>query len=260
MVATALIEHFIEHGWVRLEAAFTAAAAEPYARRALERWKTAPRAAHSGRSPLGDTLPPQTSLLLRDFAPAAQELVTALAGGEGNLQDLPSWTDGFVVMPPSSVPWREPALDGFGWHIDGGFDAPRRLDSAEVGLGVYAVWNEVRPRGGGTFFAPGALPALARFLAEKPDGVPKADIPMARLMRESDPAYFEYSGPAGTVLVAHSLIPHAASWNASKTHRLLSVRAVPFARPLDIFGAGPKTPVEAATLRALEKSGLRRAN
>ncbi len=48
---------------------------------------------------------------------------------------------------------------------------------------------------------------------------------------------------------------HAASWNSSDSNRLLAVRVVPFARPLNLFGSGRKTPVEAATLRALEKSG-----
>lgn len=208
---------------------------------------------------MGITLPSESNVTIERFAPAAWELIKELVGGAQALcGPVPTWSDGFVAMPPDARPWRAPSVDAFGWHIDGDQEERRTIDSASVGLIAYSLWSDVPPRGGGTFFAPGALPALARRLAAAPSGMRKSSLPYLEALAESDPDWFELTGPTGTVLITHPLMIHAASVNASRRLRLLSVRTLGLVRRLDLRGPGVKTPLELATLRALSRARPRR--
>lgn len=259
MTDTALISGFVENGYALLPGAFTPKVARPHALRAIERFKALPpRTLRDGAAPLGVTLPHENGFPLRDLSPAAYDLVVRLVGGEERLgEGVLSVSDGFVVAPPDPRPWIAPNAVDFGWHIDGDGEALRTIDSPEVGLILYALWSDTAPRGGGTFFAPGALPALARHLFLSPQGRRKSDLPYELCLRAAkpDPGYFEMTGKAGTMLVTHSLMIHAASRNSSAKPRLLSARTVPLRLPLKLEGVGGgSTPLERATLRALEKA------
>lgn len=250
----ALVAHFVEKGWARLDGAFGAARARPVVARALARWKALPPPpAAPDAVPRSVCVPSTAGLRVADFAPRAWELIAALAGGEDAIEGGAShtWSDGFVIAAPRAKRWLPPSRNDFGWHVDGPADGIYRLDSREVGLVVYSLWSEVKPRGGGTFLAPGALPGLARYLAARPKGVSKHDFPAQALLDGADPRYFEFSGPVGSVLVTHPLMLHAASFNASARPRVMGVRVVPLARRPDHRRG--TSPLERATRRALEK-------
>jgi hypothetical protein len=251
MNLASLTEEFVAKGYVRVEGAFSAKAAAGPAERALERFaKVVPESRERFGTPLGTTLPHETSFPLAELAPAALEAIHALAGGPERLAGpAPSFSDGFVVAPPGAKKWRAPDPYRFGWHVDGAMDAMRRPESAEVGLVLYGLWSDVKPKGGGTFFAPGATPRLARLLDSRKDGWRKSDLPYELcLLAAKDPGYFELTGPVGTVLITHPLLLHAASWNASKTPRLLSPRIVALKEPMRLGRwRADMTPLERAT-------------
>lgn len=252
----ALIAHFVEKGWARLDGAFSAARARPVVARALARWKALPPLAPQSPDPVPQSacVPSTTGLRVADFAPEAWELIAALAGGEGAIEGgaAHTWSDGFVIAAPRADRWLPPSRDHFGWHVDGPADGVYRLDSKEVGLVVYSLWSEVKPRGGGTFLAPGALPGLARHLAARPRGVSKHDLPARDLLDAADPKYMEFSGKIGSVLVTHPLMLHAASYNASAAPRVMGVRVVPLTRRPDHRRGS--SPLERATRRALAEA------
>lgn len=263
MRAAEIADEFARKGWVRLEKAVPARAVAPVAKDALARYKALPPPPGDARDvPLGVTLPHTRAFELKTLAPEAYEAVIAIIGGETKLRE-PSLTvsDGIVVGPPGSKKWKAPNAYDFGWHIDGDQESMRTPSSAEVGLVLYVLWNDVEPRGGGTFFAPGATPRLARHLSMRKEGWKKADLPYWLCVESArpDPAYFEFHGPAGTILVTHPLMIHAASWNESKRPRLLSARAVAFSAPLELGEPyHARTPVERATMTAIDAGGPRR--
>lgn len=253
---------FIARGWTRLEGAFTARQAEPFARRARARFRALPPVPRDPRaSPMGVTLSAEKSFTIDEFSPRAWDLICRLVGGRERLAEdsFLSWSDAMVIAPPKTSPWLAPAVDGFSWHVDGAQEERRRLDSPSIGLITYLLWDDVAPRGGGTFFAPGALPPLARFLAARPRGVRKVLLPCRDFLTQAPPDFFEFTGKAGTVLITHSLMIHAPSRNASARPRLLGVRGVPLKAPLDLDApASRRSPVEAATLAALARTPARR--
>jgi hypothetical protein len=254
------IEFFIEHGWVALPGAFTAKQAEPYARRALQRLpliSDPPLFDGEGR-PIGVTLPYENNFPLASFSPSAWKLILDLVGGEESMEKGAefSLSDGFVVTLPNAPQWRPPASTGFRWHIDrDDQDLFLKISAMRIGLVVYGLWSDVGPRGGGTFMAPGALPALARWMNQDPAGGDLANIPMKRLLDGCDPEYFEMTGAAGTIVLAHPLLIHAPSLNVTDRPRLLSVKKVILSRPRRAPSrAASQTPFERATQRALAHS------
>lgn len=255
-MSKASISFFIENGWVAVPGAFTAEQAAPYSRRTIERLSLLPplkRFDEAGR-PVGLTLPYEKCFRLAKFAPAAWSLIVELIGGEDRIVDGSDfqYSDGFVVAPPNARGWTPPAREGFRWHIDRDDGDQLRLDTMTTGLVVYGLWNDVEPRGGGTFMAPGAIPALARFLDDHPNGVSFSSFPIVSLLEECDPKFFEMTGALGTIILAHPLLPHAPSLNTSSLPRLLSVKKVELRSPyrFSVYQA-ERTPVERATLRAL---------
>jgi tetratricopeptide (TPR) repeat protein len=231
-----LVADFLRDGYVVVERAFPPEAAKPAAERAAALW-----AKGTGER----VLPSSRSYPFAELAPDVWTLVCRLVGGRDALAEPAeaAWSDGFVVNPPGPLP--KGALNE--WHIDGDERVPRRADMADPGLLVYSYWSDVAPGGGGTVFLPGSVPVLARFFAENGPTL-KPDLPYERLVRESGRP-FEFTGPAGTAIIAHPLMLHRSSPNTGRSLRLLSVRGLRLAAPP---GAGLNAALGVANVRTVK--------
>lgn len=249
----ALVAAFLRDGFVVVERAFPAEAAKPAAERAAGLW---PRQKKGER-----VLPSSRSYSFAELAPDVWTLACRLVGGREALADPKeaAWSDGFVVNPPGPLP--KGRLNE--WHIDGDERAPRRLYSADPGLIAYAYWSDVAPGGGGTVFLPGSVEVMTRFLGEAGGAALKSEIPFEDLARMSGEP-FEFTGPAGTAILAHPLMLHRSSPNGGRSLRLLSVRTLRLAypqsprgrSPLERVSFGERAGVETANLKAMKPAEL----
>jgi tetratricopeptide (TPR) repeat protein len=232
-----LVADFLRDGFVVVEAAFAPEKAQAAARRAAALWTKQKEGER--------VLPSSRSYPIAELAPDVWELVCRLVGGRDALADpaQAAWSDGFVVGPPGPLPVSQ--LNE--WHVDGDARSERRLDSADPGLLVYSYWSDVAPGEGGTLFLPGSVAVVARFLAERGGGARKREIPFENLARRCGKPY-EFTGPAGTAIIAHPLMLHRASPNAGRSLRLLSVRTLRLAAPPRPQGASPVERVTGAAL------------
>lgn len=114
-------------------------------------------------------VPGRHDFSLRSFAPRAWAAICDLLGGEERLEEGSDyWNDSFIVnlgTKEGEGKYIEPG----GWHVDGDFFA-HYLDSPQQALLVLPLFTDVRPGGGATALCPDALPEIARFLLEHPEG------------------------------------------------------------------------------------------
>ncbi|KAK8090019.1 hypothetical protein PG997_004980 [Apiospora hydei] len=139
------------------------------------------------------------------------------------------------------VPPRE--LDN--WHVDGDFFV-HYLDSPEQALLRCAA------PGGGTMLCPDAVPKIARWLYEHPEGVSPRMVPRGHpdftkeknlkwymeLARGCD-EFVEASGEVGDVFLLHPLMMHSATSNALRNARIITNPPVSFRAP-QVFDRGEK--------------------
>lgn len=215
-------------------------------------------------------MPYFNELPVSDFAPKAWGGICSLLGGAPHVDSNAStWKDGFIVnlgtpqghnkvIKPQELP---------GWHVDGDFFV-HYLDSPEQGLLVIPLWTDIVPGAGGTYICPGAIPHIARYLYEHPEGVsprmtPRAENPefeqehglawfneLAASM--PDEAFVEATGVVGDVYLLHPLMLHSASNNQLRKLRVITNPPVSVINPF-VFDRqdGNYSTVEQKTLNAL---------
>ncbi|KAK8125692.1 uncharacterized protein PG998_001451 [Apiospora kogelbergensis] len=164
-----------------------------------------------------------------ELAPRAWSAICELCGGAERVDEERSryWRDSLIVNLGSAegegrpVPPRE--LDN--WHVDGDFF--RRA-----------------PEGGGTMLCPDAVPKIARWLYDHPEGVSPRMVPRAHpdfgkeknlewyteLVRGCD-EFVEASGTVGDVFLLHPLMMHSATSNALRHPRIITNPPVSFRAP-----------------------------
>ncbi|MBW3623344.1 MAG: phytanoyl-CoA dioxygenase family protein, partial [Armatimonadetes bacterium] len=120
--------------------------------------------------------------------------------------------------------WEPPSAAAKGWHKDGDFFV-HFLDSPEQGLLTLVLWSDLRHQGGGTFIVADSVPAVARFLADHPEGVRPGQFDYPRILSECR-AYIEMTGEVGDVVLLHPYMLHASSQNVSGVPRFLTNPAV----------------------------------
>ena len=122
---------------------------------------------------------------VRAFAPPVWDAVCDLLGGEERIASPYTWGDGLIVnlREGADRPWDPPSPRVKGWHKDGDFFR-HFLDSPEQGLLTLVLWTDVLPRGGATFVAADSVPVVARFLAERPEGVLPQEFPRQELIAQ----------------------------------------------------------------------------
>lgn len=198
------------------------------------------------------SLPGRRSFTLKEFAPRAYEAVCALVGGAGRIAqgERLSVSDCFVVKPPSGQQWQAPSADYLkNWHLDR-HETRRRLEDP-YGLQLFLLWTDVAPRGGGTFLALDSPAGVARAFAGAPGGVEPGGLPVYSILSRCR-RFLELTGEAGDVFIAHPMMLHAESVNASRTTRYLTARVVELSAPLEL--RKPSSAVERSIAGALREA------
>lgn len=251
-LTTAQLDEFIQRGYLTLHDCFSREAAQALTDRAFVRLgydKNDPATWKSARV----HMPTLEGFDCREFAPNAWAAMGDLLGGAERMKQPCGWSDAFIVNfhEGADRPWQPPSASVSGWHKDGDFFR-HFLDSPEQGLLVLVIWSDIDPQGGGTFFAPDSIPVVARFFAERPDGVLPNDIPFKRLIGECR-EFQECTGRVGDVVLMHPFMLHASSQNLSGKPRFLTNPPAQLREPMRLDRSDPAefSPVEQVILNAL---------
>ena len=137
-----------------------------------------------------------------------------------------------------------------GWHKDG-WHFRHFLDSPEQGLLGIPLMTDVLPQGGATFIAAGSVGPVARYLAQRPEGVLPDDFPVEALL--SDGCEFrEATGEAGDFYLLHPYLLHAVSQNVLRRPRAICNVLFELKEPMRFDRPeGNYSPIEAAILHGL---------
>ena len=158
-------DHFVQHGWIKLDNCFTREQASHVTR---DVWIRLGMSSTDKSTWAEDNhMPTQNRWPIKDFAPKAWAALCDIVGDESLIANK-NWGDGFIVNLGSP--------DGEGkdippdrWHVDGQ-NWINFLDSPEQGLLIMPIFSDIRPGGGGTMICPSALPILAQHLYNHPEG------------------------------------------------------------------------------------------
>lgn len=275
MLTRSDINHFLEHGWVKIPDCFSLEAADSVASSLWMRlgisatdkstWSTVPNL-NAGRI----NMPSHKAFSAKEFAPKAWSGICQLIGGEEKVSDEHrNWNDGLIVnfgtKETEGVDIRPQDLTG--WHVDGDFFV-HYLDSPEQALLVIPLFSAIRPGGGGTYICPAAIKHVAKHLYDNPAGVtprftPRAQNPnfdnedtlawfndLAASM--PDEAFVEVTGNIGDVFLLHPLMLHSASNNKLRELRIITNPPVSLNEPFQLQREdGQYSTVEQKTLREL---------
>ena len=245
-------EQFLTRGHIMLRGCFTPEQARPWVDRAWE------RLGYDRNDPATWAKPRihmrhETGFPVRTFAPKAYEAMCALLGGPERIAGgEPHWGDAMIVNLAEGAdrPWQPPSPASPGWHKDGDFFR-HFLDSPEQGLLPIPLWTDVWHTGGGTFVACDSVPVVAKFLAERPEGVKPNDFPFQDLVAQCHD-FIEVTGEAGDVALLHPFALHAVSQNVLRRPRMITNPPVHLAEPMRFDRPdGDYSLVERAILRGL---------
>ncbi|KAF2466804.1 uncharacterized protein BDR25DRAFT_236634 [Lindgomyces ingoldianus] len=269
------IEHFLEHGWIKLSNCFSREQAAELQETLWIRLGMDPNDVstwHTERT----NMPWFNSFSVATLAPKAWGGICSLLGGSSRVNpEASTWKDSFIVNlgTPSKRNKVVKPQELRGWHIDGDFFV-HYLDSPEQGLLVIPLWTDISPGGGGTMICPKAIGVVAKHLYEHPEGVsprmtPRAQNPtfkqeetglrwfneIAMSMADSD--FIEATGVIGDVYLMHPLMLHSASNNQLRQVRVITNPPVSIKQPF-VFDRedGDYSVVERKTMRVLGKERL----
>lgn len=263
-------DHFLEHGYIKLSNCFTKEQSDKVTSTVWTRLGMDPNDKTTWHT-LRTNMPAHNRFEASDFAPKAWSGICELLGGELNIADEHrQWGDGLIVNLGSKEGEGKETdpRDLNEWHVDGDFFV-HFLDSPEQGLLVIPLFTDIKSGGGGTMICPDAIPIMARYLRDHPEGVsprmtPRAQNPkwdpennldffnnIAKSMpRES---FVEVTGNLGDVFLLHPLMLHAASSNSLRNVRIITNPPVSLKEPMrfDRGDGAVYTWVEKKTLREL---------
>jgi hypothetical protein len=198
-------------------------------------------------------MPSLRKVEVSEFAPGAYAAACQLLGGESRMVRPWRWGDSFIANlgVGADRPWEPPSAGVPGWHKDGDFFR-HFLDSPEQGLLVFVIWSDINPRGGGTFVAADSVPVVARYLAERPEGVLPDDFDFGSLARECSD-FVEVTGRTGDVVLLHPYLLHASSQNVVGIPRFITNPPVALVDPMcfDRDDAADFSLIERSVLRGL---------
>ncbi|KAH8673564.1 hypothetical protein BX600DRAFT_208533 [Xylariales sp. PMI_506] len=261
-------EYFLKYGYIHLTNCFTRMQAAEVTKDVWTRLGMSPTDRLTwDRARIH--MPSHRTFDCAQFAPRAWAAICELCGGEERIDAAASrsWRDSLIVnlgteegagRPP--VPPRE--LDN--WHVDGDFFV-HYLDSPEQALLVIPLFSDIEPAGGGTMLCPDAIPKVARWLFEHPEGVSPRMVPRGHedFGRERNLAWYnaltrscdefvEATGRVGDVYLMHPLMLHSASNNALRKPRMITNPPVSLKQPHYFERAnGQYSLVELKTIRSL---------
>jgi len=251
MLTAVQIDQFIDKGYVTVEQAVPREFCKQVTDRAWLRLNYDATNPATWEKPLVH-LPRSTTWRVAEVAPRAWEAITQLVGGEDRINDGQKiWDDSLIVnlRHGADQPWQGPSRTSPGWHKDGDWFKPF-LDSPEITILALVIWSDLEPRSGGTFFVPGCVGPVARYLAKHPEGTRCGDYGDAL---DHCTEFAEMTGRAGDVILAHGFMIHAASNNPSGRPRFLTNPCHGLKQPHHLNRANPAdySPVERAILNGL---------
>lgn len=265
------IDHFLEHGYIKLSNCFTRSQSDAVTSNVWTRLGMDPLDKSTWHT-LRTNMPAHNHFPASDFAPKAWKGITELLGGEARISDSNrEWGDGLIVNLGSAEGEGKETdpRDLKEWHVDGDFFV-HFLDSPEQGLLVIPLFTDIAPGGGGTMICPAAIPVMAAYLRDHPEGVsprmtpraanpewePEVGLDFFNKIALSMPreAFVEVTGKVGDVFLLHPLMLHAASSNSLRNVRIITNPPVSLKEPMR-FDRGPEgdgySVVERKTLKAL---------
>lgn len=244
-------EHFLEHGYVLLQGAFSRDFALDEVHKQFQANGMDAQRPETWREPLMH-LPATQSWPLGEIAPRLQQAAWEILGGQERVLGSDWFNNdlGANCFAGEGKPWRAPD-EYFGWHKDGYFFR-HFLDSPEQALLALPLWTDVVPQGGGTFIAPGSQKVVARFLADHPEGVHPNKFPWSDLVRQC-PNRIEAVGRAGDVYLMHGYMLHTVSLNPNRKLRCIANDIFALKEPLQFNRQdGQYSLLELSVLKALE--------
>ncbi|KAK9781951.1 hypothetical protein SCAR479_01822 [Seiridium cardinale] len=238
-------KHFLEYGYLHLKNCFTRAHAEEMTSTIWTRLGMSPSDKSTWTKPRIN-MPSHQIFDASEFAPRAWSAICELCGGEDRISaDSKHWRDSFIMNlgSPEGEGKPTPPKELDNWHVDGDFFV-HYLDSPEQGLLVIPLFTDILPNGGGTMICPEAIPKLARWLYEHPDGVSPRMVPRDHPdfakernlqwycdVTQSCEQFVEAQGQIGDVYLLHPLMMHSASNNALRLPRIITNPPVSLREP-----------------------------
>jgi hypothetical protein len=249
------IDHFLTHGYIKLSNCFTQSQSDSITSNVWTRLGMDPLDKSTWHT-LRTNMPAHNHFSASEFAPKAWTAIGELLGGEDKISDKNrEWGDGLIVNLGSAEGEGKETdpRDLNEWHVDGDFFV-HFLDSPEQGLLVIPLFTDIAPGGGGTMICPAAIPIMAKYLRDHPEGVsprmtPRAQNPtwepevglkffndVAKSMRRED--FVEVTGKVGDVFLLHPLMLHAASSNSLRNVRIITNPPVSLKEPMRFDRSG----------------------
>lgn len=244
---------FVEHGYVIVKQAFSAALAREVVAQAWrdlgqrfgvdERHPKTWNQNFSG--PVGAygyarTQPSERRFNLSVEAPLALQAQADLIGGRGRIArsgDRIAWSDAAIAnLPAASAPlWRAPTARASGWHKDG-WHFRHFLNSPEQGLLVVPIFTDMQARSGGTVIARDSLAPTARLLRSQAQGL-HADSVQGRgylipYLIEQCRHFDELTGAVGDLALLHPFLLHRVAPNPSPRPRFIANYALVLEEPM----------------------------
>ncbi|KAF7532592.1 hypothetical protein G7054_g7796 [Neopestalotiopsis clavispora] len=266
-------QHFLKYGYLHLKQCFTR---EQAAEATADVWTRLGMSADDRDTwtKARTHMPSHKTFDASAFAPRAWSAICELCGGEDRVApESRDWRDSFIVNLGSPEgdgrPVAPKELDN--WHVDGDFFV-HYLDSPEQGLLVIPLFTDIQPNGGGTMICPDAIPKVAQWLHDHPDGVSPRMVPRDHgdFGRErnlqwycdvvqgcGDGQFVEAVGNVGDVYLLHPLMMHSATNNALRRPRIITNPPVSLREPF-CFAREREDDyslVELKTMQSLEGGG-----
>jgi hypothetical protein len=139
-----------------------------------------------------------------------------------------------------------------GWHVDGNWFR-HTINSPQQGLLIIGLFTDIEPGWGGTILALGSHKQTARVLAKHSEGMSHFDL-FAEVLSEPLGGFYEITGHAGDVVLAHPFMFHTRGYKYAGPPRIISNTEAGLRSPMDLRRAN------SADYSVLERSILQALN
>jgi hypothetical protein len=240
------VQHFLEHGYVVVKGCVVPELAQRWTDRAYGRLGYDKQDPTSWEKDIA-WMYPENRLPVREVSARAWDAICDVVGGEDRVEDAVleveghfsainsfEWSDAFIINfnRGADQPWQPPSAESGGWHKDGDYFR-HFLNSREQALLTIVLWSNVAHQGGGTFIAPDSIGHIARFLAERPEGVKPGGIPFQQIIGQCS-EFVEVTGDMGDFVILHPFMLHTSSQNVLSVPRFMSNPPVVLKEQMDL--------------------------